>query len=133
MFKRIFLFLIAVIATATGYAQADTSRLRLSLLTCGTGPEVWETFGHTALRVTDSISGTDNVYNYGTFAFGDDFAFQFARGKLLYYLSFYPYSVFVDEYASVGRSVEEQELLMDGATKNEIYSFLRHNAQEEKR
>jgi hypothetical protein len=133
MFKRLFLLLVALTFQAGSYAQMDSSRLRLSLLTCGTGPEVWETFGHTALRVTDSINGTDNVYNYGTFAFGDDFALQFARGKLLYYLSFYPYSVFVDEYASVGRSVEEQELLMDGATEKNIFAFLQNNALEENR
>ena len=90
MFKKTKLFFIVFFSAIVAMGQSDTSHLRISLLTCGTGPEVWETFGHTAIRVTDSMRGTDDVYNYGTFSFGDDFTMQFMRGKLLYYLSYYP-------------------------------------------
>ncbi len=112
---------------------SDSSHLRVSLLTCGTGPETWETFGHTAIRIVDSNRGTDMAYNYGTFSFSDDFALQFMRGKLLYYLSYYPYRQFVEEYSSVGRSVEEQELLLSGEKKIELQEFLHENAKEENR
>lgn len=64
-------------------AQEDSSHLRISLLTCGTGDGVEETFGHNAVRVVDSALGTDLAFNYGTFEFDDDFAIKFARGKLL--------------------------------------------------
>ncbi len=119
--------------TLAAHAQDTSGHLRMSLLTCGTGDEIWQTFGHTAIRVTDSTYGTDMVYNYGTFAFGDDFAIQFMRGKLLYYLSFYPYSSFLDEYAEENRSVEEQVLVMDEKTKEQVYAFLQENAKEENR
>ena len=40
------------------------------------------TFGHSALRVTDSVSNTDIVYNYGTFNFEEPgFYTKFIRGK----------------------------------------------------
>ncbi|WP_276134359.1 DUF4105 domain-containing protein [Polluticoccus soli] len=132
MYKKLVL-LCLLFSWISVSAQTDSSRLRISLLTCGTGPEVWETFGHTALRVTDSSVGTDMVYNYGTFAFDDDFALQFMRGKLLYYLSFYPYEAFLHEYASAQRSVEEQVLLLNGRQKQQLYEFLQHNAQSENR
>ncbi len=133
MLKQL-LLLTAVLFCLQGNAQtADSSHLRVSLLTCGTGPETWETFGHTAIRIVDSARGTDMAYNYGTFAFSDDFALQFMRGKLLYYLSYYPYSEFVDEYRSVNRSVEEQELLLSGDKKIELQAFLQENAKEENR
>jgi hypothetical protein len=69
----------------------DSSRrpgIRMSLVTCGPGPEIYSVFGHTAIRVTDSASGSDIVYNYGTFdGYDKDFELNFMKGKLLYYLS----------------------------------------------
>ncbi|MBS1781158.1 MAG: DUF4105 domain-containing protein [Bacteroidetes bacterium] len=134
MIRKLFLMLFCFVTLHT-HAQeqfVDTSHLRISLLTCGTGDEIWETFGHTAIRVTDSINGTDNVYNYGTFnGYGDDFEMQFMRGKLLYYVSYYPYQAFLQEYLEAHRSVQEQVLDINGLSKISIYSFLKHNALEE--
>ena len=66
----------------------DTSHLRISLLTCTPGEELYSTFGHSAFRVIDSSSTTDYVFNFGTFNFDDDgFYLKFVRGKLNYYLS----------------------------------------------
>src|SRR5690606_14552304 len=114
------------------FAQTDSSGIRISLLTCGTGPMPWETFGHTAIRITDSMAGTDNVYNYGTFdGYDDDFLINFARGKLLYYLSYYPYPAFIEEYRSDNRSVSEQVLLLNAPDKIKLYNFLIHNARPE--
>lgn len=133
MLKQLLLLFAVLFCLQTNAQTPDSSHLRVSLLTCGTGPETWETFGHTAIRIVDSNRGTDMVYNYGTFAFSDDFALQFMRGKLLYYLSYYPYPEFVEEYRSVNRSVEEQELLLSGDKKIELQAFLQENAKEENR
>lgn len=115
------------------FAQEDSSRLRISLLTCGPGDEIWAQFGHTAIRVTDSAMGTDMVYNYGTFSFGEGFEIQFMRGKLLYYVSYYPYEYFLDEYADPERRVEEQVLHINGEQKKAIQAYLVENAKEENR
>lgn len=132
MFKKIGLLITAILfVMSAAQAQNDTSRLRITLLTCGTGDETWETFGHTAIRVTDSVAGTDVVFNYGTFYFTDDFAWQFMKGKLLYHLSYYAYELFVKEYESIGRSVREQELLLSPEKKAEFYDFLKWNSEEE--
>ena len=113
-------------------AQSDSGHLRISLLTCGTGEEIYETFGHTAVRITDSSKGTDNVYNYGTFdGYTENFELKFMRGKLLYYVSVYPYNIFLDEYVEYHRSVEEQVLLANAKEKQEIYAYLENNALEE--
>jgi hypothetical protein len=139
MILRKLLIVITCFASFSGLAQTDssykfvdTSHLRISLLTCGVGEEIWETFGHTALRVTDSIHGTDNVYNYGTFnGFEEDFELKFMKGKLLYYVSYYPYYQFLQEYQAANRKVQEQELILDGKKKENIYDFLVWNAEEE--
>src|SRR6187549_1925400 len=85
-------------------ADRDTSRLRISLLTCTPGEELYSTFGHSAYRVIDSNSVTDMVYNYGTFNFDDDgFYLKFTRGKLLYYVSIENFRDFKDLYQSTNR------------------------------
>src|ERR1700748_2570157 len=63
----------------------DSSHLRISILTCGVGDELYSSFGHTGIRVVDSVRHTDEVYNYGTFDFGDPgFYKKFMLGKLPY-------------------------------------------------
>ena len=62
------------------------------------GQELYSTFGHSALRITDTVTNQDIVYNYGTFYFGDpDFYTKFVRGKLMYYLSTDNFQSFVEE------------------------------------
>lgn len=118
----------------TSFAQADSSHLRISLLTCGVGDEIWETFGHDGVRIIDSAHHTDMVYNYGTFnGFDKGFELAFMRGKLLYYLSYGPFPEFMQEYVDAHRKVQEQVFDMTGAQKQQVYAFLQNNAQEENR
>lgn len=134
MFKRVFLSLLILFPFLQSSAQNDSSHLRISLLTCGPGEEIWETFGHTGVRVTDSVAQTDMVFNYGTFnGFEKDFELKFMRGKLLYYVSYYPFPEFMEEYVQARRKVEEQVLQLDGDRKKEIYAFLKWNAEPQNR
>ena len=89
----------------------DSSRLRISLLTCTPGEELYSTFGHSAFRVIDSNSVTDIVYNYGTFNFDDEgFYIKFTRGRLLYYVSAWNFTDFKYDYQSTNRGITEQVL-----------------------
>ncbi len=112
-------------------AQADSCTLRISLLTCSPGEELYSTFGHTAVRVTDISSGMDVVYNYGTFEFSPDFYGKFVQGKLRYYLSVEPFEDFLYAYQWESRSVVEQVLQLDCANRAALYEALRNNALEE--
>ncbi len=111
----------------------DSSRLRISLLTCTPGEELYSTFGHSAFRVIDSNSVTDAVYNYGTFYFDDSFMFylKFARGKLLYYESIENFQDFKSTYQADQRGITEQVLDLTAAEKINIQHFLNENAKEE--
>ena len=132
MLRNILVLLLAFCSIIPVSAQADSSHLRISLLTCSPGDEaIWEVFGHTAIRVIDSVEHTDLVYNYGTFEYGPNFEMQFMRGKLLYCLSVDEFSGFLPEYILAKRSVEEQVLLLDGTQKEKFYSFLNKNALPE--
>jgi hypothetical protein len=141
MFKRTLLFLLGITAFFVAGAQvrgpggtdtfgATGSHLRISLLTCGPGDEeVYEVFGHTAVRVIDSAVQTDIVFNYGMFEYGPDFEMKFMRGKLRYCVGIETYGDFVQEYVVAKRKVEEQVLLLDAKQKESIYAFLDWNAE----
>jgi hypothetical protein len=111
----------------------DSCSLRISLLTCAPGEELYSTFGHTALRVQDQQNGTDYVFNYGTFEFGPDFYTQFITGKLLYFLSVENFDDFLYQYRVESRSVQEQVLQLSCAEKEKLFSALQTNAQEQNR
>ncbi|MEO7762942.1 MAG: DUF4105 domain-containing protein, partial [Ferruginibacter sp.] len=112
----------------------DSSRLRISLLTCTPGEELYSTFGHSAYRVIDSNSVTDIVYNYGTFNFDDDgFYLKFVQGKLLYYVSTEQFSDFKYLYQSTNRGITEQVLDLSAVEKINIRHFLNENLKEENR
>lgn len=118
-------------------AQTDSSiapHIRISLVTCGPGAEIYSVFGHTAVRIIDSVRGTDIVYNYGTFnGFDQDFELKFMKGKLLYYLSTETFANFIEVYGSGGRRVQEQEILLPGNQKYRIQQYLEENMLPENR
>lgn len=102
--------------------------MRISVLTCSQGDELYSTFGHTALHVVDSSKHTDIIYNYGTFDFDDpDFYVKFTRGKLDYFLSVETLPQFMYEYQVEKRNVIEQELLLPGSAKTAIANALIEN------
>ena len=119
-----FLFLISY----SGFAQTDSCHLRISLLTCSPGEELYATFGHSALRVTDLASNEDIVYNYGTFNFEEPgFYTKFVRGKLLYYLSTEDFSSFKRQYEYERRSMIEQVLNLSCTEKQKMLQLLQQN------
>ncbi|HML57729.1 MAG TPA: DUF4105 domain-containing protein [Ferruginibacter sp.] len=124
---------VLLLGNVNAYTQ-DKSGLRISLLTCSPGEDLYALFGHTAIRVTDSVSLTDIVYNYGTFNFSDpNFYIKFARGKLLYYLSTEHFNDFAAGYYYEGRNIREQVIDATESEKLEIYQALRDNLLEENR
>ena len=131
--KRLLFPALLCFLTVFSFAQTDSCGLRISLLTCAPGSELYSIFGHTAIRVQDEAAGTDLVFNYGTFEFSPDFNIKFIRGKLLYSLSVEPYNEFMYTYRYESRSVQEQLLQLDCSEKTGLYNALQVNAREENR
>lgn len=128
--SRILFTILLVVVLAQNYSVKAQPRVRISLLTCEPGTELYSTFGHSAMRVFDSARGYDLVFNYGTFDFSDpDFYSKFVRGKLMYFLSVSTYSEFLWSYHQEQRSVTEQVLDLQPAVKQEIYQALMRNQE----
>lgn len=132
--KTYFLAFLLLMVVASSHAASDSSRLQVSLITCAPGAELYSVFGHTALRIVDSVANTDIIYNYGTFNFDDpDFYTKFVRGKLMYFLSQQSFPDFLYEYAYFKRGVTEQVLQLSATEKKEIQHSLFENVREENR
>lgn len=132
---RIFLCTIAFLYFSFfSYSQPDSCHLRISLLTCSPGEELYSSWGHTAIRVTDQSTGTDMVYNYGTFDDSDpNFYLRFTRGIMNYALSVYPFSDFIREYQYQERGIIEQTLQLSCADKISIFKALQTNNTDSNR
>ncbi len=131
---------IAVVLASLSYRNAycDDHSLSdsswISFITCGSGDELYSTFGHSAVRVHDPENGMDLVFNYGTFDFGDpEFYSKFVRGKLNYFLSVAHFEDFLEDYMWENRSVYEQVLNLSTDDRNKVFEYLKENYKEENR
>jgi hypothetical protein len=128
--NKIFALFVAFLFLFPGkiFSQNDSCHLRISLLTCTPGEELYSTFGHSALRITDSVNNTDIVYNYGTFNFDEpNFYLKFVRGKLSFYLSTDDFQNFQYEYQQSNRGITEQILNLSCREKQEMVALLNEN------
>jgi hypothetical protein len=110
-----------------------SSRSQISLITLGPDPnELYAAFGHSAIRVYDSINGVDHAFNYGVFDFNQpNFYINFAKGFLYYKLGVYSYQDFKNAYISYNRFIHEQPLNVTQAQKQKIVDFLIWNSKPE--
>lgn len=119
---------------ADGAVTAASDSVVVSLLTCTPGAEVYELYGHTALRVRETGQGrqSDWVFNYGTFSFSrPHFLWHFLLGETDYQLGVMPYAYFYNEYAREGRGIEEQRLNLTLAEARALTDALSCNLQPE--
>jgi len=128
----VFLFLIGSHSIGQNRIPILSQNAEISVITIGPGPELYDSFGHTAVRVRDPKLGIDTVFNYGLFDFDTpNFYTKFARGKLLYRLGFGPFDDFLANYIAQQRSVSSQKLIQSTQEKQALFVFLFNNAKEE--
>jgi hypothetical protein len=133
---RYLVILCILIVPQLSILAQDSSHIRISLLTCTPGEELYSTFGHSGIRLYDSSRAAndhpDIVFNYGTFNFDDPgFYMKFIRGKLLYFVSTADFNDFKEEYQYTNRGITEQVLNLTGEEKIAIERFLFENIKEE--
>ena len=111
-----------------------SDQARISLITCTPGEELYARYGHTAIRVCDSVQDIDIVFNYGIFDFNTDhFYWKFVKGETWYELGASPYWWFMREYEETQRPVYEQVLNLDSTQREAIWQALVVNYQPENR
>ena len=131
----IFLFLcLPFIAVQAQEHKKDTDSIRISLLTCASGEEIYSLFGHTAIRYENHTRGIDAVFNYGIFNFNaPNFILRFALGETDYQLGVNSYERFAAEYHYLERDVWQQELNLTPQEKERLIALLEENYRPENR
>ncbi len=131
---------VFIFLTAIAHADNSTSRqeamdsVKISLLTCSPGTEIWSLYGHTAIRLQDLRSNEDIVINYGLFDFNqDNFILRFVFGITDYRMGIEPFQMFMMEYARRGRSVVQQDLHISPEDKTAIMQALYQNYEPQNR
>lgn len=117
-----------------GQTDIAADSLRISLLTCAAGGEIYSLFGHTAIRYENLTQGIDVVFNYGMFDFGTpNFALRFALGETDYWLGLNSFRGFTTAYLNDGRDVWQQTLNLSQAEKERLVQQLEENYLPENR
>lgn len=127
MMSKKLLSLALIFITSLAFSQMPklSTDAQISIFTCDRGDQLYSTFGHTALRITDSSNNLDIVYNYGCFDFRtENFYFKFVKGDLQYYVNVTSYDDFVYEYKMDRRQVIEQTLNLPLVQKQELFEAL---------
>ncbi len=115
-------------------AAARGRSLTVRLITVGPGAAVWERFGHNALWIEDSLTGSSVAYDYGRFDFAQPgFLPRFIKGRMRYWTAAADARAVLEFYQGRNRSVWVQELNLPPAAREELRLFLNWNVLEENR
>ena len=134
MFSKLRTYVLALLlmSVASLSAQKLSEQARISLITCTPGEELYARYGHTAIRVLDTINDLDVAFNYGVFSFDTDhFYWKFVRGETWYVLDATPMWWFMREYEKEQRPVYEQVLNLTPEQRQAIWRALVINYQPE--
>lgn len=120
--------------TVLSQNAALSEHASVSIFTCGRGNELYTTFGHTAIRIKDSINNLDVVYNYGAFDFRtENFYLKFVKGDLQYFINASSYTDFMYEYQMENREVIEQTLDLPLIKKRALFELLNASLYSDQR
>ena len=126
--KLLFTFFILLNTIAFSQNISLSEKAKVSILTCGLGPESYAMYGHTGIRIQDSIHAIDVVYNYGAFDFSTpNFIGRFIKGDLQYFVTNGSFIDFYYNYQAENREIIEQVLALTPAQINTLFQQLNHS------
>lgn len=131
---KLIITLLLLFFSLTQSVKGQDDNIKISLLTCAPGTEIYALFGHTALRYEDTVRGEDWVFNYGMFSFNaPNFIYRFVKGETDYELGVTRYPYFESSYALRGSSVYQQTLNLTTVEKQRLRNLLEENYLPENR
>lgn len=93
----------------------------ISVLTESPASDFYTAWGHSAVRINDKLNKTDEVFNFGTFDFNDDYFYlKFIKGTLRYTESIYDYSDYLASAYQDPHRIVEQVLNLSPGQRQKI-------------
>ena len=117
-----------------GQLPALSAGAEVTLVTYTPGEELYQSFGHSAIRIRDDLLGMDRLYNYGVFDFETpNFYLKFAHGDLRYQLAVSEGEEEIQGVDASGEGVTELVLSLSPAQKQALFEALEVNLLPENR
>jgi uncharacterized protein DUF4105 len=147
-FFRYFLLFALLLPPLPGSSQEAASRqndlaarlprlsdgAEVSLVTYTPGEELYQSFGHSAIRVRDDFLGMDRLYNFGVFDFETpNFYVNFAHGDLRYQLAVSEADAEIRLVGAYGQGVTELPLNLSLTQRQALFEALEINLLPENR
>lgn len=130
--KNLFFTLAVFAASLLNLNSQVNPEISVYLITCGPGKETYSHYGHSALRVINSETKTDVVYNWGVFDFATpNFAWKFAKGRLEYKLDADSFNRFLQVYFYEQRWVKAQKINLEPAEIEQLMVLIAENLKPE--
>jgi len=131
--KRIVIIALFLLFSYVSKGLSQTgSGTEVYLLTCGPGTETYSIYGHSALRVVTPEKNFDTIYNWGVFDFdAPNFTWNFAKGRLDYWLKAESTGRFLAYYNYEKRWVVQQKVNLDSAETATLNSLISENLKPE--
>lgn len=124
----------AITPTRTNKIKSISDSAKFYLVTCEPGAEIYERFGHSGIRVYDSINNIDNVFHWGLFSFDTpNFIGRFISGNTDYEMGVYNTNFFLTQYIERGSAIYAQELDLIPGQKHFLWAKLWDNYRPENR
>ena len=134
MFKKLTILFCLVLSFFQGSFAQQQDSIRVTLLTCSPGQEVYSLYGHTAIRLQVPKDRLDEVFNYGVFDMSKpNFVWHFVLGQTDYMVQPIPWEYFIIDYDRRGSSITEQELNLTQGEASRLLSNLIENSRPENR
>jgi len=109
-------------------------KAQVSLITYTPGEELYQAFGHSAIRVRDDLLNMDRLYNFGVFDFETPYFYsKFVHGDLFYQLAVTPGEEEIRMVGAYGQGVSELVLRLSQDQKQGLFEALEINLLPEYR
>lgn len=132
--KKILLSVLCFFCFTFSFSETLSDKAQISLLTCGSGKELYAQFGHTAIRIYDPELTIDVAFNYGMFNFSTEgFYLKFVKGITDYELGLEFAIDFFIKYQNREVDTWEQILLLTPEEKQRIFDALMLNYEPQNR
>jgi hypothetical protein len=117
---------------AAPISREPGSEITVSLITFGVGHEVFERFGHNALRFQNSLTGEDVAFHWGLFSFTEPgFLMRFLTGDTKYWMGAVDPTALLESERRAGRPTTIQRLNLTPAQALKLRQFVAWNSLDE--
>lgn len=128
----LFVLIVSCFSTCLPMSAQSPDSIRLGMVTCYPGSDIYELEGHTALRIYGRLGGkpVDMAVNYGLFDFNaPNFVYRFVKGETDYWCGVSDWERFIYPYQRAGRRIVMHDIPLDSIQAQQLIVILNDNLQ----